>query len=57
MTQTLLRLFVALMMCAFVGCASRNKKPKSSVHIYEGEAPTIRYSDEPEAAGGSLNSY
>lgn len=33
------------------GCASR--KPKSATRIYEGDAPSIRYSGE-ETAGGRL---
>jgi type IV pilus biogenesis protein CpaD/CtpE len=57
MSKPLLRIFLALVVCALAGCAGRDKQPKSSAHVYEGDAPTIHYSNEREAAGGPLNPY
>jgi hypothetical protein len=42
---------------ALAGCSLFHKKQKSSAHLYEGDAPTLRYSDKPEAAGGAVNPY
>jgi len=59
MSKFLLRLVVLALVVSLAGCGwGRKKKPTSSAHIYEGDtAPTIRYSDEREAAGGPLNPY
>jgi hypothetical protein len=57
MSKSLLRLFLALVVCALAGCASRDKKPKPSAHVYEGDAPSIHFNTEREAAGGPLNPY
>ncbi len=59
MSKLLLRLSLALVLCAFASCSwGKNKKPTSSAHIYEGDtSPTIRYTDKPEGAGGVLTPY
>lgn len=41
--------------CLLPGCAPR--KPKSSARMYSGDAPSIKFSDKPESAGGHLNTY
>jgi len=59
MTKFLLRCVLLLLALAFVtGCGLfHKKKNETSSHIYEGNAPTIRFSDKPEAPGGSINAY
>ncbi|HEX8295464.1 MAG TPA: hypothetical protein VF593_04140 [Chthoniobacteraceae bacterium] len=52
MSKLFLFLLIAAGALTFSGCASRNK---SSAHIYEGDAPTIRYA--PSEAGGALDTY
>jgi hypothetical protein len=52
----LLSLLVALV--ALSGCSLFHKKqPRSSAHLYEGDSPTLRYTDRPETAGGAVNPY
>ena len=54
--QKLLLAFIATaILCALGACA--RGKPKSSAHIYAGDAPTIKFSDKPETAGGNINTY
>lgn len=48
-------LLAAAGLCLLPACAHR--KPKSTAHMYSGDAPTIRYNDKPETAGGRLNVY
>ena len=48
-------LLAAAALCLLPACASR--KSKSSAHMYSGDAPTIKYSDKPESAGGRMNTY
>jgi len=48
-------LLLAALALALPACASR--QPKSSAHLYSGDAPTIKYSDKPESAGGHLQTY
>ncbi|MCE9612071.1 MAG: hypothetical protein K8R23_17880 [Chthoniobacter sp.] len=48
-------LLLAALAITFPACASR--KPKSSAHLYSGDAPTIKYSNKPENAGGRLHTY
>jgi hypothetical protein len=56
--QKILPLFFAVAVFAFGACSHNPKKPKkSSTHIYEGDAPTIKFLDEPEAAGGPVHAY
>jgi hypothetical protein len=59
MPKLLLRLAALAILISLTGCSwGRKKKPTSSAHIYEGDsAPSIRYSDKPEAAGGPLTPY
>ena len=47
---------LALATLATLGACARGK-PKSSAHIYSGNAPTIKFSDKPESAGGHINTY
>ena len=51
--------FAVLAACAgLTGCSLfHKKKDVSASHIYEGDAPTIHFSDKPEAAGGAINAY
>jgi hypothetical protein len=53
MKKTVLLLLLAITLLP--GCAHR--KPKSSAHMYSGDAPTIKYSSKPETAGGHLHTY
>ena len=39
-----------------LGACARGK-PKSSAHVYAGDAPTIKFSDKPENAGGNIHTY
>lgn len=48
-------LLAALLALTLAACA--RGQPKSSAHIYEGNAPTIHFSDKPENAGGRINTY
>ena len=48
-------LLTALLALTLAACA--RGKPKSTAHMYEGNAPTIKFSDKPENAGGRLNTY
>jgi hypothetical protein len=60
MFQLLLRIFLVAVLGTLPGCAlwpGKNKKSQSGAHLYEGEAPTMHYSDKPENAGGRLNPY
>ena len=54
--QKLLRTFLAAALLTALGACARGR-PKSSAHIYAGDAPTIKFSSKPESAGGSLNTY
>jgi hypothetical protein len=53
--QKILPLFFAAAVFAFGACSHNPNKPKkSSAHIYEGNAPTIKFMDEP---GGPIHAY
>jgi hypothetical protein len=49
----LLLTFLAIITCGLGSCASRPKKSES--HIYNGDAPNIRYA--PSKAGGPQSVY
>ena len=50
--------FAALLIAALPGCSLFHKKNQgSNAHLYSGDAPTIKYSDKPEAAGGEMHTY
>lgn len=56
MRQFLLRFTLLALVVALVGCSSgKNKKPKSSSRLYEGDSPTIHFNNERETAGGMFN--
>jgi uncharacterized protein YceK len=57
MSMLLVRIVLLTTLGALAGCSTSSKKPKSSAHLYEGDSPSIRYSDKPESAGGALNPY
>jgi len=59
MWKFLLRLLLVVWFASVAGCSlwKKEKTPKSSARVYEGDAPSMRYSDEPEAAGGPLTPY
>ena len=52
-----------LALCFLVTVASLSsgclwhKKPKSETHIYGGNAPTIKFEERQERAGGALKTY
>ena len=48
-------LLAAAVLCSLGACA--RGKSKSTAHIYAGDAPTIKFSDKPESAGGHLQAY
>ena len=50
------RLLLAVLL-AFTLAACAKGPPKSTAHIYAGDAPTIHFSDKPENAGGRINTY
>ena len=54
--QKLMLAFLTAATLAALGACARGK-PKSSAHIYAGDAPTIKFSDKPESAGGNINTY
>lgn len=53
MKKTALLLLLATVLLP--ACAHR--PPKSTAHLYSGDAPTIKYSNRPETAGGHLQTY
>jgi len=55
--QKILPLFLAAAVFAVGACSNHDKPKKSSAHIYPGDAPTIKFMDEPEAAGGPIKGY
>jgi len=56
MSKFLLPLTALLAVASFSGCSLfHKKKPESSSHLYEGNAPSIHFNDKPEAAGGEFN--
>jgi hypothetical protein len=55
MSKLFLPLFLAVAAGALAACA--HHKPKTAPHVYEGDAPSIRFSREPETAGGQVNAY
>ena len=58
MSKLLPRIFCLALLVALPGCSLFHKKrPETSSHIYEGDAPTIRFSDKPETPGGGINPY
>ncbi len=59
MLKLILRLLLVVLFASVAGCSlwKKDKTPKSSARVYDGDAPSIRYSDEPEAAGGPLTPY
>ncbi|EDY22288.1 hypothetical protein CfE428DRAFT_0413 [Chthoniobacter flavus Ellin428] len=58
MPKPLLPLLLVVALMSLSGCSLFHRKaPKSSAHIYEGDSPTLRFTDKPEAAGGEVNPY
>ena len=55
MQKLLLACLIIATLSALGACA--RGQPKSSAHIYAGDAPTIKFSDKPESAGGHLQAY
>jgi uncharacterized GH25 family protein len=56
--QKILTLFLVVAVFVVTACAHKQPKPKkSSTHIYEGDAPSIKFMDQPEAAGGPVHTY
>jgi len=58
MPKFLLPLFLFVILATLSGCSLFHKKQeKSTAHLYEGDAPTLRFNDKPESAGGAINPY
>lgn len=55
MQKILVPLLGAAVLFALGACA--RGQPKSSAHMYRGDAPTIKYNDKPETAGGHIHTY
>ena len=55
MSRLLLSALLAVAVLSTLGACSHGKK--SSAHIYEGNGPSIHFSDKPENAGGHINTY
>ena len=55
MLRLLLPALLAIAVLSTLGACSHGKK--SSAHIYEGNGPSIHFSDKPESAGGHINTY
>ena len=55
MSRFLLLLIATVAVGTLPACT--HGKPKTAPHVYEGDAPSIRFSHEPEKAGGQLNTY
>ncbi len=53
------RIFLLLALAASLPACSmfQKKSTKPSAHIYEGDAPTMRFTDRPEKPGGEVNPY
>ena len=54
--QKLLLALLAVATLSTLGACARGKS-KSSAHVYAGNAPTIKFSDQPENAGGNIHTY
>jgi hypothetical protein len=60
MSKLLLPLAILVAAVSLTGCSlwSKDKKTKSSSTLYEGDSsPAMRFTNEPESAGGPINSY
>jgi hypothetical protein len=58
MSKLLLPFFVLLVLLALPGCSLfHKKKDPSSAHLYEGDSPTLHFTDKPERAGGPITPY
>ena len=55
MSRLLLPTLLASALLFTLGACAHRKK--SSAHIYEGNGPSIHFSDKPENAGGHINTY
>lgn len=56
------KFFLPFLLCSLVallsGCSLFHRgAPKPSAHLYEGDSPTLRFTNKPEAAGGAVNPY
>ena len=49
-------LCTAALLLLTLGACARGKS-KSTAHMYGGDAPTIKFSDKQENAGGYINTY
>ncbi len=58
MPRFFLPIFLLLAIVALPGCSLFHKKKEGpSAHIYQGDAPTLRFTDRPEKPGGEVNPY
>jgi hypothetical protein len=57
MSKLLLPLTVFIAALSLTSCGwGKDKKPKSSAHLYEGDSPSITFTKERETAGGPVSS-
>jgi hypothetical protein len=60
MSKLLLPLTVLIAIVSLTGCSlfgKKDKKPKSSAKLYQGDSPSLYFTDEPETAGGPFNPH
>jgi hypothetical protein len=57
MSKSLRPLLLLVILATLPGCSLFHKKSSSSAHLYEGDAPTLRFNSKPETAGGRINPY
>jgi len=57
-SKLFLRILLFSALAAFSGCSLFQKKKEGpSTHIYEGDGPSLRFTDRPEKPGGEVNPY
>jgi len=58
MSKLLLPILFLAILVGVPGCSLfHKKKPDSASHIYEGNAPTIKFTDKPDTPGGQITTY
>jgi hypothetical protein len=58
MLPLFLRILLLSAVVALSGCSLfQKKKEGSSAHIYQGDSPTLHFTDRPEKPGGEVNPY
>jgi hypothetical protein len=58
MSKLFLRISLLVVVVAMPGCSLFHKKEKGpSAHLYQGDAPTLHFTDRPEKPGGEITPY